>query len=384
MLLFSRLLLLSLLLCIGLARAEAPAPPPEKLLKALARGVNLSIWYTYRDEPGIDPAYWYPAGSDWRELKRLGMSHVRVQFEPEYFRDERLPGALRADRMAALRRDLSAAAASGLVVVLAADPATAEKARLVKDDAGIAELASFWTAFAKSLKTIGPNRLVFELLNEPGTADAAANRALMQRLAEAVRHAAPKHTLVVEGHGYADIDSLLALEPLPLANLVYSFHFYEPPNFTHQGTTWSWPMFTKLKGLPYPGSPEAVLPALQAADDEAKPIVEDYGKQRWDRARIEARLKLVHDWREARGVAVWCGEFGTAKLGAPEDSRHRWLADARLSLDAQGIPWALFDYVGHFGLFTGNSGERVLDASAAEALGLNAPPARPKDAQAGR
>ena len=373
----ARLLLLSLLLCLGAARAEAPAPPPENLLRALGRGVNLSIWYTYREQPGIDPAYWYPAGTDWPRLKALGMRHVRVQFEPAYFHDSATSEVLRSARVAALRRDLAQAWEHGLVVVLAAEPPTTEKARLVRDEAGIAELAAFWRVFAKALQDVPPDRLVFELLNEPGVPDAAANRALMQRLVDAARSAAPGHTLVVEGHGYAGIDELLAFEPLAAANLVYSFHFYEPTNFTHQGATWSWPMFSKLKGLPYPASPQAVQAALAAAEDEAKPVIADYGAQHWDRARIEARLRGLRDWRERKGVALWCGEFGAARLGAPEDSRRRWLADVRATLEAEGIPWSLFDFVGHFGLFSGHSGARVLDADAAKALGLDAGESKP-------
>lgn len=364
-------LLLLMLLCASATPVRAAEPPPAKLMQALARGVNLSIWYTYRDQPGIDPAQWYPAGKDWQQMKALGLSHVRVQFDPAYFRDPAAPSGLNAERIAGLQRDLAPAWAKGLLVVLAADPLPAEKARLVSDDAGIAELATFWRSFAQALKGLRPDRLVFELLNEPGLPDAASNRALMQRLAEAVRSAAPRHTLVVEGHGYSGIDELLAFEPLTLDNLVYSVHFYEPPNFTHQGTTWSWEMFPKLKGLPYPASPELVQAAEQAAaDEEVKAVIRDYGAQKWDQVRIEARLDVLRDWRKAKGVALWCGEFGTARMGAPEDSRIRWLADVRMALDARGIPWALFDYTGHFGLFTGQTGARELDQQAAQALGL--------------
>lgn len=369
------LLWLTMLLLSGTASAaDAPAQPPQKLLRALSRGVNLPIWFTYRDQSGIDPALWHPSANDWRQIKALGLQHVRVQFDPAYFTDPNTPGALRVDRMAALKRDLAPAWANGLVVVLAAEPLGPEKSRLVKDDAGIAELALFWQQFAQVFKAVKPSRLVFELLNEPTDTDALRNRVLMQRLVDAVRRVAPKHTLVVEGHAYSSIDELIAFEPLSAANLVYSFHFYEPYNFTHQGATWGWPMAQKLKGLPYPSSPEAVQAALQAAEDDAKPHIATYGEQKWDRTRIEARLDLVRDWQRAKGVAVWCGEFGAAKLGAPEDARHRWLLDVRNALEARGIPWTLFDYVGHFGLFAGNAGARQLDVQAAEALGLPATP----------
>ena len=366
-----------LLLLASVTRAAEP--PPPALLNALDRGVNLSIWFTYRGQPGIDPARWYLTAADWRQIKALGFKHVRVQFDPVYFRDPANPRALQASRMAELKRGLAPAWAAGLVVVLAAEPEGPEKSRLVRDTAGIEELAGFWQAFAKALKSVRPNQLVFEVLNEPTDTDAARNRVLMQRLAEAVRAVAPRHSIVVEGHGYSGVDELLAFEPLPLDNLIYSFHFYEPHTFTHQGAFWGWPMFLKFKDLPYPSSPEALAPLVEKVDDETKPHLVAYGEQRWDRTRIEARLDLVRDWAKANGVAVWCGEFGVTRLGPPLEARHQWLADTRAAFDARGIRWALFDYVGHFGLVTGNADQRELDLFDAEALGLSIPAAaRPK------
>ena len=107
-------------------------------MQSLARGVNLSIWFAYRGQPGIDPARWYPDAEDWRRIRALGFTHVRVQFDPLYFRDASRPGGLHREHLAELRRELAPAWKQGLLVVLAADPEPAEKSRLLRDDAGIA------------------------------------------------------------------------------------------------------------------------------------------------------------------------------------------------------------------------------------------------------
>ncbi len=367
-----------LLMATSLAHAAA-TPPPTALLRTLERGVNLPIWFTFRGQAGIDPALWYPDAADWRLIKSLGFKHVRVQFDPAYFRHPTQPGAVQSARIAELKRALAPARAHGLTVVLAAEPQGPEKSRLVKDDAGIAELAAFWRAFAAGMKSMRPSQLVFELLNEPTDTDAARNRLLMQWLVQAVRSVAPRHTLVVEGHAYSGIDDLLAFEPLEAANLVYSFHFYEPHNFTHQGATWGWPLLTEFKDLPYPSSPELVAPLLPAMSEEARPHIAWYGEQRWDQSRIDARLDLVRDWAKTHGVPIWCGEFGTARLGAPLKSRSAWLGDVRRGLEARGVAWTLFGYAGNFGLVTGNAGARQVDAGDAEALGLRT--AAPSKAQ---
>lgn len=368
LLLFSTVIALS-----GASASAAPAPPPERVLQALERGVNLSIWFTYRGQPGIDPARWYPDAADWRQIKALGFRHVRVQFDPAYFRDPNQAGALDNARLRELKRALAPAFKQGLLVVLAADPLAAEKSRLVRDEAGFAEFAAFWAGFAKSLRGIAPQQLVFELVNEPTDIDAARNRVLMQQLVDAVRGVAPKHTLVVAGHGYSGIDELRAMEPLAADNLIYSFHFYESHTFTHQGAFWSWPTFQKFRAVPYPSSPEALLPLVAAADDDAKGPLRDYGEQRWEKSRVEARLDLVRQWAAEKGVTVWCGEFGASRLGeAPQAARRAWLGDVRSALEARQLPWTLFDYVGHFGLATGNAGARVIDPEEVQVLGLRA------------
>lgn len=364
-----------LLLVVSHAVQAQSTPPPAALMQALERGVNLPIWFTYRGQANIDPARWYPDAADWRQIKALGFRHVRVQFDPAYFRDAAAPTAVRATRMAELQRELAPAWAAGLVVVLAAEPEGLDKSRLVKDDAGIAELAGFWRSFAGALKAVRPDRLVFEVLNEPTDTDAPRNRYLMQQLVEAIRSSAPRHTVVVEGHGYSGVDELLAFEPLALPNLIYSFHFYEAHTFTHQGAFWGWPMFLKFKDLPYPSSPEALAPFVEKAEDDAKPHLIAYGEQRWDRARIEVRLDQVRDWAKTKGVAVWCGEFGVTRLGPPLAARRQWLADTQAALAARAIAWTLFDYQGHFGLVTGNAGARHLDPLDAQALGLPTPAA---------
>ena len=368
-LLMRRALLLVLGLALG-AVAAAAEPPPAPVMAALARGVNLPIWFAYRGQTGIDTQLWYPDAADFRRIRALGFRHVRVQFDPAWFRDD--AGALRRERIAELQRELAPAWAQGLLVVLAADPEGPEKSRLVKDAAGIAEFAGFWRAFAGAMSRARPDRLVFEVMNEPTDTDAPRNRALMQQSAEAIRAAAPRHVVVVEGHGYSGVGELLAIEPLPLDHLVYSFHFYEPHTFTHQGAFWGWPMFLKFQNLPYPSSPEALAPFVEKAEAEVKPHLLKYGEEHWDAARVKARLREARQWADAKGVAIWCGEFGVTRLGPPLAPRRVWLADVKRALDELGIPWALFGYAGHFGLVTGKAGQRELNPADAAALDLPA------------
>ena len=363
--------LLSMLLCGSLQAA-----PPAEVMTALKRGVAPSIWFTYRGSSDIDTSRWYPDADDFRRMRALGFRHIRVQLDPAWLLDPAKPGTLRPERLAELKQNLVTAQSYGLMVVLVPEPDGEAKRRYVQSESGAVELEVIWRALAKALRDQPVNRLVFEVLNEPESADAASNRALMQRLVTAIRSQAPRHSIVVEGHAYSGVDELVAMQPLADSNLIYSFHFYEPFNFTYQGAFWGWPLWKKFSNWPYPSSPEAVAPLLAAADAEARPYLADYGQQRWNRARIDARLDQVGLWAARNEVAVWCGEFGVTRLGPPLDARRRWLTDVREALDARRIPWTLWDYTGNFALVTGKQGARVLDPADVVALDLTLPTGR--------
>lgn len=364
---------IALLLALPALRVMAIEKPPDEVVAALARGVNLPIWFTYRGQEGVDPARWHPDEKDWQLMHAMGLRHVRIPFDPRYFQSGAKSPRLHAAHMQELKQALEQISAAGLLAVLAAQPSDEQKARYLKSDRALAELTGFWQQFATALKSHSPQGLLFEALNEPTDKDAARSQAVMHKLVEAIRAVAPEHTVVVEGAGYSGVDELLALKPLSQPNLVYSFHFYEPANFTHQGAFWSWPMFAKLQGLPYPSSPVLVESAMAAADEEAMPHVRFYGQQNWNKASLTPRFDAVRDWARQHDVVLWCSEFGVSRLGSPDDSRRRWLRDVRTALEARGIGWSMFDYVGNFALVNGNAGARQVDARDMQALGLQMP-----------
>jgi endoglucanase len=211
---------------------------------------------------------------------------------------------------------------------------------------------------------------VLEPLNETQADEALGSRALLNGLIAEIRSVLPQHTLVASGHNYAGIPELDALQPLADRNVVYTFHYYEPHNFTHQGATWGPPLWNLLRNWPYPSSPERVAPLL----DKAKPSVRDslkwHGAERWGRAKIAAQIERAARWSERHGVPLWCSEFGVLRKRVVPADRHAWLRDVRETLEARKIPWTHWDYAGDFGVVTGKRGERKVDEGVVKALGL--------------
>ncbi len=348
------------------------AGPNPAVVAALDKGVNLSTWFTDRGQQSIDPNIWYADSGDFAIISRLGLRHVRIPLDPGFLEDS-TPGSLKPNPLSELRQGILQANSAGLVVVLALQPGNSIKESLKDSEPHIAALEQFWRSLATELRSIPPERLAFEALNEPMLDDPLRSLQVMTRLTAAIRAVAPKHTVVVAGHKYSNAAELAEMRPLEDPNVIYAFHFYDPHNFTHQGASWGWEMWKKFVGWPYPSSPAAVAPVLETAAPEAREHLAWYGQQNWNRAQLGVALDAAGLWAYRHGKVVWCSEFGVTRDATPPVSRKLWLSDTRELLQARRIPWTVWDYAGHFGLVTGPRGARTIDTEAAEALGLTLP-----------
>src|SRR5690606_34600605 len=121
------------------------------------------------------------------------------------------------------------------------------KHRLATSDDAVAAFVGFWTRLAAAFADLDPERVVFEILNEPCIHDPARWNRVQNSAAAAIRRVAPRHTLVLSGDRWSNIGELLKLVPTDDDNIIVNFHLYDPTAFTHQGASWSppWAMFTK-------------------------------------------------------------------------------------------------------------------------------------------
>jgi endoglucanase len=212
------------------------------------------------------------------------------------------------------------------------------KARLAKEDGFVERFADFWSTLAQHYASWDPDRVFFEILNEPEMRDAYRQYGVEATLAAAIRRGFPAHTIIAAGARWDDDDDLVFLEPLPDSNVIYVFHFYEPHIFTHQGAGWRAYYWHWLKGLHYPSSPDnagQVAEAVPEAHDRL-PVIR-YGQDHWDASRIEAEINQAADWARQRGVPPICNEFGVYRTFVDPQDRARWITDVRISLERHNI-----------------------------------------------
>ena len=390
----------------GQARAARPI--------ALRRGINLWPWFSLtREHPAPRTDYdWppfqldrqVPTARDLAQLRRAGFDFVRIPVDPG-------PIVAAAPRERAILLDqVMAAVALALgrdftvVLNLHANAATHHwtPAHLFGSEAAPGFLAylALIAELARRLVRLGPERVALEPVNEPFQACGAAEwERIQKRMLGAARSAAPGLTLVATGACGSMIAGLEPLKARALAAfepLLFTFHFYEPYLFSHQGAKWmSEPFYPALNAVPWPasrGSLETTLAAVRArmaalgqpvsgrgaaVYRETERVLTEYFDARPDRPFIEGYLGQVRAWAQREGVAtgrILMGEFGAVRTGAgiaasaPAD-RARYVRDVRLSAEAQGFPWAFWNLFDSLGLLVDDV-SRQLDPAMIEALGL--------------
>jgi endoglucanase len=337
----------------------------------LRHGINLSGWYAQTHDFSPTRMDAYMSSSDMQQLKALGFDHVRLSIDPEPLIAEPQTGALKPNAIARLDKTVAQLTAAGLNVVLDMHAEQSWIATLSRGgDDGPQRFYAFWTAFATHFAGTDPDRVFFELLNEPTLDDLYRWQGIQARTVAVVRRVAPHHTIIATGAQWGGMDSLLALEPVRDENVIYSFHDYDPTWFTHQGATWATQGWAFLHDVPYPSTPENIQAILgQEPDDRVRHWVERYAWERWDASRIGAEIASIADWAQRRGVPLYCGEFGVYNR-APAASRALWISDMRTPLESKHIAWAMWDYDGNFGLFTKDGASKTPDPAILRALGL--------------
>ncbi|RKE74253.1 cellulase (glycosyl hydrolase family 5) [Pseudorhodoplanes sinuspersici] len=242
--------------------------------------------------------------------------------------------------------------------------------------------------------------VALELINEPRLKckgdDQAKWDALAKTLVDRARKGSPDLTLVLTGACVSSFEGLLALDPKKFGDdkIIYTFHFYDPFSFTHQGAQFiPWPD-KYLDEVPWPASArpmeqplaktlqrvaEAKIDTLDRdkASVGAQANLKKFYASKADREFIRDRFARVSEWARENGVdpaRIFIGEFGVLKkrpglAGALCEDRDRWLKDVRVTAEEFGFTWAYFNYDGPFALLVDEK-KRNFDPSILAALGL--------------
>lgn len=174
-----------------------------------------------------------------------------------------------------------------------------------------------------------PDNVWFEVLNEPNKELKGKVMRQSQALALAIiRKDNPDRIVIVGGEEYSGIRSLATNVASDDPNLVYTFHYYDPFNFTHQKADW--------------------------LGDAMPKGTRDWGSDA-DKAELAQAVEIATAFREAVGRPVFLGEFG---VHSPVDNAERveWVGAVKTAMEGADIPWCLWSYGNTFALYTDENG----------------------------
>jgi aryl-phospho-beta-D-glucosidase BglC (GH1 family) len=343
---------------------------PRSRLDRLAKGANVCQWFRFVRREDAEHFGNYITESEAKLMRQMGLTHVRLCLQPKVVMDQ-TTGAVREDIAKFLDAAIERFHRAGLLVLI--DLHNEDRPSEL-NPAWQDAFVRFWTELAARLKHFDPELTMLEIINEPVFAGREAEwNPFNARLAVAIRQNAPEHTIMTSGVNWGGIEGLRKLKLLEDANVVYSFHTYDPFPFTHQGATWAGPDVKPLRGVPYPSSPEAVAPLLAGLESfpGSRKMVENYGKEVWNKAKLAARFKEGIEWGAQNKVPLYCGEFGVYPPYAKPEHRANWFRDFGQVLAENQIGWAVWGWDEGFGLGRKYvDGQPVVDKIVAAALGL--------------
>ncbi|MGN0492912.1 MAG: glycoside hydrolase family 5 protein [Acutalibacteraceae bacterium] len=293
-----------------------------------AKGVNMAGVFdnTSADATALRNSV-YVASETYEAVAYEGFDHVRlpVTFASHLDAD----GSINADYLEAVDKAVIAALSNDLTVVIDLHHYSDLKTDFT---ANKANFYSIWEQLAEHYKNY-PNRVIFELLNEPSTVTGAADAMTAASLNEIQLAAVEKIRAIDSDRMIAlavfDNNSALNLNDLVLpadtSNLIVSVHNYDHYAFTHQGIDGS---DTRLD-YTESGSKDLILDRLQRANEFSK----------------------------ANNIPVWISEFGVYLGGLTTDGVFTtddvtaYYNDFTTACNNYGIGWCVWEYNVGFGVF---------------------------------
>jgi len=337
-------------------------------MAVLARGVNITNWFRFPASTAPEALRAYLSDAAIADLRAAKFSFVRLPVQPEFLAPA---GIVDVARVALVMEAAARLQHAKLGVVIALQPATWQEERAATVREGLLKI---WRALAPAMRQLDAGLTFAEILNEPVfTADAAGWAALQREVLGEIRAILLNVTIVVSGSNWGGVDGLLAMDPVPDSNVVYSLHFYEPFILTTLAAFEGGLDRETLAALPFPViDGKACAEVVQRTGHRrTREIGAYYCAGAWSGGTIAGRIATVAAWAQRNDAAVLVGEFGaSAQLNAP--ARLAWLAAARGAFEASGLGWALWGYddVMGFSLPRPPGPRPVLDRAVLRALGL--------------
>lgn len=176
---------------------------------------------------------------------------------------------------------------------------------------------AMWEEMAKRYKG-HPAVWGYNLINEPSQTRPAENDylTLQYEAAKRIRVLDPDTPIVIESNRWSNARTFAQLQPLPLVNIIYQAHMYDPGSYTHQGVNNKWGERGTERFVTYPG------------------VIDN---RKYDRETLRRHLQPVRDFEKKYGARIYIGEFSAVRW-APGAAQY--LEDLITIFEEYGWDWS--------------------------------------------
>ena len=330
------------------------------------RGMGIGGWLTNYKRFNVLPDAWrfpitigdkehfqtYITEWDVENIASMGFDHIRVCFDQVVL--EEAPGVYRDYIVTILRNFVDQCEKRGLAVVLNLHKSVGnycdiyEEVTLLSSGALQDNFVSMW----EYLEDVFSDKkdVWFELLNEVRGTEADAWNALASRTVKVLRAKNPTRGIVLGSACWNAPGQLKNLVTFDDDNILYTFHCYDPFEFTHQRGVLQPQNLYYNRVMPYP------CEDIERYNDYHRLVAGEechYGARKaMDKSYLAEVLQPAFDFAAEHPGRVWCGEFGTIRH-APRESRENYMRDMISLLTSHSIPYSVWNY-----LSTPNDGNR--------------------------
>ena len=260
-----------LLFIAGLSLLSTAQITPHEAVLQMQKGINLGNTF----EPPYEASWNNPKAEEYYFdlYEEAGFQCVRIPVRWDNYTEKVLPYTVNSTWLNRIEQVVDWGLDRGLFIVI-----NSHHDNWIKEEyteANQARFDSIWTQISYRFKD-KPEKLLFEVLNEPHGLSKTNNDEMHQRILSIIRKTNPTRLVIFQGNNWGGSDDLINAAIPDDDYLIGSFHSYDPYLFGLEGEgTW--------------GSAS-------------------------DISELDRKFKAVSDWSSENNIPVFLGEFGSLKV----------------------------------------------------------------------
>ena len=320
----------------------------------LRRGMGIGGWLTNYKRFAVMPAEYrytvtqgdeehfdrYITEKDVAYIASQGFDHIRLGFDQVVVEEWKEPFHYRERGLGHLDDFIGWAKKHGINVVLNLHKAIGAYVEFdddidLMDEPALRErFTALWVMLEKRYQ--GETHVTFELMNEVKKPKGDAWNTLYKDTVTAIRQLNRERIIVVGGAEWNSCHRLKDLEVLEDANMVYTFHFYEPFCFTHQRGVLQPSEAYDNREYAYPSPVEPYALRYPGYKDIGDTV---------DKRFLARLMQDAFDFAAEHPQAmIYLGEFGTIRH-ADRQSRKNYLNDVIALAKEHHFAYSVWNYL---------------------------------------